>query len=52
MKKGLLQAVSLLVAEHRVGLACAGWTIGEDSGIFAREDCFDEWLDGLMIDLF
>jgi hypothetical protein len=52
MRGGLLQAVGLLVAQHGVGLAGTRWPVGEDSGILAVEDGLDEWLDGLVIDMF
>lgn len=51
MSVSLLEAKGILVADHGVGLACAGGSIGEDGGIEAVENSLDEGMRGFEIDL-
>ena len=51
MKKWLLEAEDLLVADHGVCFTGPGGSIGKDSGVKAVEDSFDEGMSGFEIDL-
>ena len=51
MGRGLLEAKGILVADHGVGLACAGGSIGEDGRIEAVKYGLDEGMRCFEIDL-
>ena len=51
MGAGVLEAECVLVADHGVGFASSCGSVGEDGGVVAVEDCFDEGMRGFEIDL-
>lgn len=49
---GVLESIGLLIAQHGEGLAGACGAVGKHCCIFPREDCLDEWLYSLRVDMF
>jgi hypothetical protein len=51
VEAGVLEAESVLVADHGVGLAGAGGSVGKDGGVESVEYGFDEGVCCFEIDL-